>query len=89
MRDIILKALQALNIAEYQIEENETESAELFFIKKTLDMRRTKRIHGYAVTVYRDFEADGTKFRGMSQAQIFESIALNMPANLENSAVAT
>ena len=82
MRDIILNALQALNIVEYQIEENETESAELFFIKKTLDMRRTKRIRGYAVTVYRDFEADGTKFRGMSQTQIFESMT---PAEVEKS----
>jgi len=82
MKDIILNALRALDIVNYQIEENETESAELFFIKKTLDMRRTKRTRGYAVTVYRDFEAEGTKFRGMSQAQIFESMT---PAEVENS----
>ena len=74
MRDIILNALQALDIANYQIESTETESAELFFIQKTLDMRRTKRTTGCTVTVYRDFEADGVKFRGSSQTQIFEGM---------------
>ena len=42
MRDIILKALGELNIPVYQIEISEERSAELFFIKKTLDMRRIK-----------------------------------------------
>lgn len=82
MRHIILNALQALNIENFQIEENETESAELFFIQKTLDMRRTKRTTGCTVTVYRDLEAEGTKLRGMSTAQIFESMT---PAEVERS----
>ena len=80
MRDIILNALKALNIADYQIQANETESVELFFIRKTLDMRRSKHVTGYSVTVYRDFEADGEKYRGMSTAQIFESMT---PAEVE------
>ena len=74
MRDIILNALQALHIDSYQIVTNETESVELFFIRKTLDMRRAKHTTGYAVTVYRDFEAEGKPCRGMSQTQIFESM---------------
>ena len=82
MRDIILNALQALHIENYQIESTETESAELFFIKKTLDMRRTKRTTGCTVTVYRDLEAEGTKLRGSSTAQIFESMS---PAEVERS----
>ena len=82
MRDIILNALQALNIETYQIEITETESAELFFIKKTLDMRRTKRTTGCTVTVFRDMEAEGKKFRGSSTAQIFESMT---PAEVERS----
>lgn len=77
MRDVILQALQALDIAEYQIVTNETESAELFFIRKTLDMRRTKRAKSYTVTVFRDFEADGKACRGSSLAQIFEGMTLN------------
>ena len=82
MRDIILNALQALHIHAYQIESTERESAELFFIKKTLDMRRTKRTTSYAVTVFRDLEAEGTKLRGSSTAQIFESMT---PAEVERS----
>ena len=78
MRDIILKALGELNIPVYQIEISEERSAELFFIKKTLDMRRIKSAVHCAVTVYRDFEADGETFRGSSQAQIFEG----MPSTL-------
>lgn len=82
MRDIILNVLQALNIANFQIESTETESAELFFIQKTLDMRRTKRTTGCTVTVYRDLEVDGMKLRGMSTAQIFESMT---PAEVKKS----
>ena len=74
MRNIILNALRALNIADYQILATEAESVELFFIRKTLDMRRAKHVIGYTVTVYRDFEADGQSFRGGSQAQIFEGM---------------
>ena len=77
MRDIILKALRELDIPVYQIEIIEERSAELFFIKKTLDMRRIKSVIRCAVTVYRDFEADGVKFRGSSQAQIFEGLTLD------------
>ena len=77
MRDIILKALRELDIPVYQIEITEERSAELFFIKKTLDMRRIKDATHCAVTVYRDFEADGVKFRGSSQAQIFEGMSLD------------
>ena len=77
MRDIILKALGELNIPVYQIEISEERSAELFFIKKTLDMRRIKSAVHCAVTVYRDFEADGVTFRGSSQAQIFEGMGLD------------
>ena len=77
MRDIILKALQELDLPVYQIEITEESSAELFFIKKTLDMRRIKNAVRCAVTVFRDFEADGAKFRGSSQTQIFEGMTLD------------
>ena len=74
MRNIIINALRSLDIGTYQIQATEAESVELFFIRKTLDMRRAKRVTGYTVTVYRDFEADGEKYRGGSQAQIFEGM---------------
>ncbi len=82
MREIILNALQALDIHTYQIESMEIESVELFFIRKTLDMRRSKRTRDYTVTVYRDFEAEGKRYRGSSPARIFESMT---PAEVERS----
>ena len=64
MTELILEALGANNIDTYLIEDNKEEIAELFFIKKNLDMRRTENTHTSYVTVYRDFEKDGEKFRG-------------------------
>lgn len=64
MTELILDALKANNIDTYLIEDNKEEIAELFFIKKNLDMRRTENTHTSYVTVYRDFEKDREKFRG-------------------------
>ena len=77
MRDMILKALRELDIPVYDISLEEERSAELFFIKKTLDMRRIKSTVRCSVTVYRDFEADGKKYRGRSVTQIFEGMSLD------------
>lgn len=54
----------------YKIMEQKTEAIELFFIKKELDMNRTKSVRHYQVTIYKDFEADGEKYRGSSTIQI-------------------
>ena len=77
MRDMILKALRELDIPVYDISLEEERSAELFFIRKTLDMRRIKSAVRCSVTVYRDFEADGKKYRGRSVTQIFEGMGLD------------
>ncbi len=71
MKQAILNALDALNINEYSITETHRSSAELFFIKKRLDMRRIKDAHEYSVTVYNVFEQDGVKFRGNSTVLLF------------------
>lgn len=52
MKQAILNALSALNISDYSMTEQQRSSAELFFIKKRLDMRRVKDTHEYSVTVY-------------------------------------
>ncbi|MBQ4234474.1 MAG: hypothetical protein II700_06220 [Firmicutes bacterium] len=77
MRDMILQALRELDIPVYDITLEKERSAELFFIRKTLDMRRIKDVARCAVTVYRDFEADGRKYRGRSVTQIFEGMSLD------------
>ena len=66
----IKKALEKLQISTYTIREVKESSAELFFIKKQLDMRRMKDVVKDYVTVYRDFEAEGNKLRGSSLALI-------------------
>ena len=66
----IIQALKKLRIEVYTIREEKDSSAELFFIKKQLDMRRMKDITKYYVTVYHDFEEDGKKMRGSSLALI-------------------
>ncbi len=71
MIDQILNALQELKIAEYRINEETVESAELFFIKKKLDMRRAKDVHRFSVTVYRPFSSDGKDFKGMYCAVLY------------------
>ena len=64
MIELILEALKANNIDTYLIEDKTEEIAELFFIKKDLDMRRTENTDTCYVTVYKDFEKDGNKARG-------------------------
>nr|WP_308741900.1 metallopeptidase TldD-related protein [uncultured Anaerocolumna sp.] len=67
----ILSALNQNNISTYLIHEDIQETVELFFIKKNLDMRRQKEVHHYTLTVYKDFEIEGTKMRGSSTVGIY------------------
>ena len=64
MIDNIKKALSELNITRWRINEVKEESAELFFVKHTLDTRRIKDTHKCTVTVYREGEKDGKKSNG-------------------------
>lgn len=74
MLDRILNALQKNNIGHYLINEVITESVELFFIRKKLDIRREKKVHDYSLTIYRDFEKDGKKMRGSSAIGIYNGM---------------
>ena len=66
----ILSALKAASVSVYNIVDQTTESAEIYFIKKQEDMRRMKNIREITVTVYKDFEIGDTRMRGMSDVQI-------------------
>ncbi len=67
----ILRAIQSCGAENYLIRKTQTESAELYFIRKELDMRRMKDITVYEVTVYRDSEVEGKKMRGFADAFIY------------------
>ncbi len=74
MKDKILAALSRLHIDEYIINEEHTRSAELFFIKKSLDTRRIKNSTSYAVTVYRSFDKNEKAMKGSSMVHIYDSM---------------
>lgn len=62
----IESALREAHISDWLIRDTVTEGIELYFIKHELDMRRSTRVQQFAVTVFRDFEEDGKKYRGSS-----------------------
>ncbi|EOD01182.1 metallopeptidase TldD-related protein [Caldisalinibacter kiritimatiensis] len=61
---------QIKEIDDWSIIEKKVESSELFFIKKELDMNRGKKVHHFKVTVYKDFNQDGKKYKGSSTINI-------------------
>lgn len=70
----IIDILDSEGIDKFLIAKTEKSSSELFFIKKKLDVRRSKNVTDYNVTVYRDIEKDGAKLRGSAGAGIFPSM---------------
>ena len=57
-------------LAGWKIIRQWVESSELFFVGQRLDMNRGKKVEHYQVTVYKDFKADGKKYRGSSTTSI-------------------
>ncbi|PJI08127.1 MULTISPECIES: TldD/PmbA family protein [Clostridium] len=70
MIENIKNILQKESIAGYKIIEKRISSEEAFFVKKELDMSRSKDVHHFEVTVYKDFEENGVKYRGSSTFNI-------------------
>lgn len=62
-------------ISGYKIRETIVEANELFFIKKNVDMDRAKNVHHYKVTVYIDFEENGSKYKGSSTTDIHPTMS--------------
>ena len=70
MFERIEKALAAAGVPVWNIAMNHTRTAELYFIKKKLDLPRFNDIVQYEVTICRDSEEEGTKLRGSSVTYI-------------------
>lgn len=77
MKSLILQALDKLEIGEYRIVEKNRKSAELFFIKKTLDMKRAKNVTTYDVTVFVDFEKNDKKCKGQAAVSVFPGMTFD------------
>lgn len=71
MRDMVIEILKAKEIPDYCIYDEVRESAELFFIRKNIDLTREKKARELKLTVYRDFEKDGQNYRGQSEVYIY------------------
>jgi predicted Zn-dependent protease len=54
----------------YKIIAVEEEAEEFFLIGKELDMDRTKRVLHFLVTLYKDFEENGTRLKGSASVRI-------------------
>ena len=83
MKKIIKILENSPKVDEYRIVENKTTSKELFFIKDQLQMNRGKDVHDIDITVYKNFEIEGKKFKGSSTTAIsptmtFEEIEHNI-----------
>lgn len=68
MIEKIKSALSECGVSLWRITESQSQTAELYFIKKQLDIPRLKDLTVYVVEVFRDFEENGVKFRGSSNA---------------------
>ena len=62
MIEKIRAALETCGISLWRIKETVEETAELFFVRRQLDTRRSKDVHKYEVTVFRDVEGVGRGF---------------------------
>lgn len=74
MLNRIKNTLNTLGIAHWRINETKEESAELFFVRKALDMRRIKDVCKYSVTVYRDGEGEKPT-RGSTSVTLLDSMS--------------
>lgn len=74
MIERIKSALSRCGITVWRINETVEETAELFFVKKELDTRRSKDVHKYAVTLFRDVETpDGKTLRSTTRVELSPS----------------
>lgn len=77
MKQIIDLLKRKDTIDEYRIIEVKTTSTELFFIKDELQMNRGKDVYDIDVTVYKNFEENGNKFKGSSNTKLSPTMTLS------------
>ena len=73
MIEKILSALEKSGVKQYQVTETTKESAELFFIKKNLDMQRAANVRQAEVVVYQEFWEGERHCFGSSSVVVQES----------------
>jgi len=77
------------DVDQYLVRAVETESTELFFIGSELQMNRGKNVSHIEVTVYRNYELDGKKYKGSSVARLSPLMDIEeMDAKIEAASLA-
>lgn len=75
MIDRIIDILGKHNIQNFLINENITETQELFYIKKSLNLTRNKNVSKYEITLYRDFIENNVNMRGSASCMLNNSMS--------------
>ncbi len=71
MKEKIISILKnQKNISGYRMVISSDHSSEMFFVKTRMDMNRAKRVTHAVLTVYKDFEENGKKYRGSADVKI-------------------
>ena len=74
MKEKILASLKRLNVKEYVINVTSYKSAQMFFVKKSLDSKRAENTKTYNVNVYRTFDKDGKEMKGNSSVYVYNGM---------------
>lgn len=82
MIEKILSALKKSGVELYQLIETQEESAELFFIRKSLDMQRRKDVREAEVVVYKEFSEGENRLLGSATVQLQDSFTAEQMAEL-------
>ena len=61
------------DIDAWKITDRRIQGQEMFFVRRDVDMQRSKDVRRTFLTVYRDFQEDGKKYRGSVAVQIHPS----------------
>lgn len=68
MTDRIIDILKELDISSWRVTVTEQDTAELYFVRRKLDMPRIKKIKSVSVDVFRDIDEDGGSYTGTANA---------------------
>lgn len=74
MMDKIKNILENSQADGYKIIETKTVSEESFLVKKAIDLTRSKEVHHFSVTVYKNFQNNAAKYKGSSTFNVHPSM---------------
>ncbi|UTC97964.1 modulator protein [Treponema denticola] len=70
MKDKIISILKNKNIDGYRLVLTKIKSGEMFLVRDKMDMNRAKNVLHTSLTVYKDFEEAGKKYRGSADVNL-------------------